>query len=243
VRLAVWTALSLAALVAIFLLSPAPTDEEPTDLDYAAFRAKVAADEITSVEIHQDSGEIEGELDDGTAFTVQGPPGGLPDADIRMLDAHGVDRNYAAEEMSNPLGGILLYLLPFALLIGVLVWMSRRTTSQLTGATAFTRSRARVNQSERPATTFADVAGYETVKEEVREVASSCAIRPPSAPSGRRSPRASCWWARRAPARRSSPAPSPARPGCRQPAPRRDGRLRDHRGHRGARGDQSLRHP
>jgi cell division protease FtsH len=106
----------------------------------------------------------------GKEFTAQGPPGGLPEADIRLLDAHDVDRNYAAEEASNPLGSILLYVLPFLLIVGVLVWMSRRTTSQLSDVTGFTRSRARVTQAERPDTTFADIAGYDTVKEEIREV-------------------------------------------------------------------------
>jgi cell division protease FtsH len=156
-------------MVAIAMLSGSAPKDKTEELDFASFRAKVAADQVASVEIHQDSGEVEGRLDDGTEFTVQGPPGGLPEADIRLLDGHDVDRNYAAEE-SNPLGSILLYLLPFLLIVGVLVWMSRRTTSQLSGATAFMRSRARVTQSERPDTTFADIAGYDTVKEEIREV-------------------------------------------------------------------------
>ena len=156
-------------LIALSLLAPAPKDGAE-ELDYASFRAKVAAGQVASVEIHQDSGKVEGRLDDGTEFTAQGPPGGLPEADIRLLDAHEVDRNYAAKETSNPLGTILLYVLPFLLIVGVLVWMSRRATSQLSDVTGFTRSRARVTQAERPGTTFADIAGYDTVKEEIREV-------------------------------------------------------------------------
>jgi cell division protease FtsH len=159
----------LVVILALSLLSE-PKAADTQELDYAAFQARVAADEVAGVEIHQDSGEIEGRLDDGREFTAQGPPGGLPEADIRLLDAHDVDRNYAAEEASNPLGGILLYVLPFLLIVGVLVWMSRRTTSQLSDVTGFTRSRARVTQAERPDTTFADIAGYDTVKEEIREV-------------------------------------------------------------------------
>ena len=164
-----WIALMVVTMTVLSQLVGTRTDEETRNLDYAAFRTKVAADEVADVEIHQSSGKIEGHLDDETTFEVQGPPGGLPEADIRLLDAHDVDRNYASDA-SNPLGGILLYLVPFLLIVGVLVWMSRRATSQLTGATAFTRSRARVTQTERPGTTFADIAGYETVKEEIREV-------------------------------------------------------------------------
>jgi cell division protease FtsH len=160
---------AIVAVLVISMLAPAPEDETE-ELDYAAFQARVAANEVANVEIHQDSGKVEGRLEDGSEFEVQGPPGGLPEADIRLLDAHDVDRNYAADEGSNPLGGILLYLLPFLGVIGLLVWMSRRTTSQLSGATAFMRSRARVTHAERPDTTFADIAGYDTVKQEIREV-------------------------------------------------------------------------
>jgi cell division protease FtsH len=146
-----------------------PPTNEPHELDYAAFRARVVAGGVTEVEIHQGTGKIDGTLEGGESFTTQGPPGGIPDADITLLDAHDVERNYAAEE-NNPLGGILLYLLPFVLIIGVLVWLSRRASSQLTGATAFTRSRARIHRSERTDTTFDDIAGYDSVKEEIGEV-------------------------------------------------------------------------
>jgi cell division protease FtsH len=159
----------LVVILALSLLTE-PKGADTQELDYATFRARVESGQVAGVEIHQDSGEIEGRLvDDGKEFTAQGPPGGLPEADIRLLDAHDVDRNYAADE-SNPFGSILLYVLPFLLIVGVLVWMSRRTTSQLSDVTGFTRSRARVTQAERPATTFADIAGYDTVKEEIREV-------------------------------------------------------------------------
>jgi cell division protease FtsH len=162
-----WIAVVVVALIGLSLLSEPKADTD--ELDYAAFQARVASDQVATVEIHQDSGRIDGRLADGGEFTAQGPPGGLPEPDIRLLDAHDVDRNYAADE-SKALGSILLYLLPFVLIIGVLVWLSRRATSQLTGAAAFTRSRARVTQTERPDTTFADIAGYDTVKKEIGEV-------------------------------------------------------------------------
>ena len=157
-----------AALFLVWLLYPLPSDDR-AELDYAAFRTRVIAGEVSRVEIHQSSGKIEGVFGSGDLFTTQGPPGGVPDADIALLDQHGVERTYAAES-SNPWGGILLSLLPFVLVIGVIVWLSRRASGQITGATAFTRSRARVYRSERPDVTFADIAGYESVKAEIGEV-------------------------------------------------------------------------
>ncbi|HEU5084218.1 MAG TPA: ATP-dependent zinc metalloprotease FtsH [Acidimicrobiales bacterium] len=163
----VWVAVSVALVLGFFALVPSPSTSD--ELDYATFRARVVAGRVESVEIHQDSGKIEGTLTSGDAFTTQGPPGGIPDADVELLDEHEVERNYAAAS-SDWFGQLLLYLLPFLLIVGVLVWMSRRASSQLTGASAFTRSRARIHRAERTSTTFADVAGYDAVKAEISEV-------------------------------------------------------------------------
>src|SRR5438045_3711489 len=48
--------------------------------------------------------------------------------------------------------------------------MTRRQQSQMGGIMSIGRSRARTYTTERPGTTFADVAGYEGVKQEIREV-------------------------------------------------------------------------
>jgi cell division protease FtsH len=60
------------------------------------------------------------------------------------------------------------------ILIGVVVlvfvWMARRAQGQMGGIMSIGRSRAKVYTTERPRTTFADVAGYEGVKTEIREV-------------------------------------------------------------------------
>jgi cell division protease FtsH len=160
--------LTAVVLLALWLVFPPPSDEAEK-LDYAAFRTRVVAGDVADVEIHQDSGKIEGTFTSGDSFTTQGPPGGIPDTDVSLLDEHDVERNYAGES-SNPWGGILLYLLPLVLIVGMFVWLSRRATSQITGATAFTRSRARVYRTERTVTTFADIAGYQTVKDEIGEV-------------------------------------------------------------------------
>jgi cell division protease FtsH len=52
------------------------------------------------------------------------------------------------------------------------LWIGRRgKSSMLGGASAFGRSRAKIIEAERPTMRFADVAGYEGVKQEVSEVA------------------------------------------------------------------------
>jgi cell division protease FtsH len=68
------------------------------------------------------------------------------------------------------LGSVLVYVFPIALLIGFWMWMSRRAQGQMTGLMSIGRSRAKVYATEKPKTTFADVAGYAGVKQEIREV-------------------------------------------------------------------------
>jgi cell division protease FtsH len=68
------------------------------------------------------------------------------------------------------LGEILIYVVPFALVILFFVWMSRRAQGQMSGIMSIGRSHAKVYTAERPHTTFADVAGYQGVKLEISEV-------------------------------------------------------------------------
>ena len=64
----------------------------------------------------------------------------------------------------------LILLLPF-LLIGYIWWrLSKRGGMGLQGAMGVGRSKAKIFDEERPKTTFADVAGYDGAKQEIREV-------------------------------------------------------------------------
>src|SRR5207302_1410198 len=65
-------------------------------------------------------------------------------------------------------------LAPLLLLMAVYLWIGRRATRQMAGGLGgimgFGSSRAKVYDEERPATRFADVAGYEGAKREISEV-------------------------------------------------------------------------
>ncbi len=67
-------------------------------------------------------------------------------------------------------GPLLQIVLPILLFVGFLFWMQRRAQGQMSGIMSIGRSRAKTYNTERPATTFADVAGYEGVKLEIKEV-------------------------------------------------------------------------
>ena len=65
---------------------------------------------------------------------------------------------------------LLPLLLPISLLIGFFWWMQRRAQGQMGGLMSIGRSKAKTYTTERPGTTFEDVAGYAGVKQEITEV-------------------------------------------------------------------------
>jgi cell division protease FtsH len=68
------------------------------------------------------------------------------------------------------LSSVLFWVLPIGLLLGFWWWMGRRAQGQMAGLMAIGRSKAKVYTTEKPKTTFADVAGYTGVKQEITEV-------------------------------------------------------------------------
>ena len=83
------------------------------------------------------------------------------------------------------------------------------------GAMGFGKSRARMLTEKQGRVTFADVAGIDEAREELQEIVEFLKDPGNASPaSAARSPRARCWSARPAPARRCSPAPSRVRRAC-----------------------------
>jgi cell division protease FtsH len=91
---------------------------------------------------------------------------------VAQMQQHGVDITVANESTPVWVGlvGILLQSLPFLLLIGLFYFGTRAAMQQQQGALGFGRSRAKVYTEDRPTTTFADVAGVEGAKGELREI-------------------------------------------------------------------------
>jgi cell division protease FtsH len=65
---------------------------------------------------------------------------------------------------------VLGYVLPFVLLAGLFWWIFRQAQGSNNAAMSFGKSRARMFSGENPTVTFADVAGVEEAKEELKEV-------------------------------------------------------------------------
>lgn len=165
----------LAALLVAFvglLVTVSIVSEPPAttaNLPYSTFLSDVANNQVKSVQIDQASGGIDGTMTDNSKFTSQGPTGGLPSADVDLMNSHHVERTYATTTKSvwpTILGwGVII-----ALVVAVMLWFSRRKQGQMAGLSNWSKSKAKVHITEKPTTTFADVAGYDGVKQEIREL-------------------------------------------------------------------------
>jgi cell division protease FtsH len=142
-------------------------------LNYTDFTSAAAAGKIKSVSVDKSSGHITGtfktEQEGKTEFSTDGPQTGLPDSVVNDIKSNGGTVKYV-QKSSNILGTILIYLLPVVLLIAFFIWMQRRAQGQMGAIMNIGRSRAKVYATEKPKTTFQDVAGYGAVKEEIAEV-------------------------------------------------------------------------
>ncbi|MBA3653121.1 MAG: AAA family ATPase, partial [Actinobacteria bacterium] len=142
-------------------------------IGYGALIKKAEADQILAATVNNDTGRITGTYRDGdkiVRYAVTGPHP-LPDSDSELLR-----RTVPADKLNfdnatpNLAASLIPFLLPILLLIGFWVWFSRRAQGQMSGIMSIGRSKAKVYTTERPKTTFADVAGYAGVKQEIREV-------------------------------------------------------------------------
>ncbi len=165
-------AAAMASLVTLLALSGGAPAGVP--LTYTQFVADVGAGTVRAVTISP-AGQVTGSLADGQPFTTTIPVALGGNSLAGDLAAHHVQVS-ATTGMSSPLLSALLGLLPL-LLIGGLLFMFLRTARRhagglggLGGAGAITKAKTRVIDAERPATRFADVAGYPAVKTEVMEV-------------------------------------------------------------------------
>jgi cell division protease FtsH len=167
----------IGLLVAVFLVWQAAPGSNPSreKLEYGPFIQLVDEGKIKSLKYDASNGKITGAFVDDfrpgghEEFRVQGPPNELPEADIRRLDEKGVARNYKPRS-TDWLGTVLVWVLPLLLLGGLWYFIARRAQGQMGAVMNIGRSRAKVYATDKPKTTFADVAGYGAVKEEITEV-------------------------------------------------------------------------
>jgi cell division protease FtsH len=166
-RRRMYVLIAVAFVLAVFVVPSLLQNKNVKPLSYSALLHDAKNHTIKSASINNVSGVITGQLKNGSHYTTNGPAPALTD-EVNALKAGGINVKFA--NPSSIVGLILPYLL-FALLIGgFLILINRQAKGQLNSMMSVGRSRAKQFNQDRPTTTFADVAGYLGVKEEISEV-------------------------------------------------------------------------
>jgi len=163
---AVWLIVGVA--IALIIGPRLIPTTDPTRVTYTEFLELVEDGRVREVSINNLTNVISGALNDGSTFSTTGATA-LSDADEQLLKTKGVDYDYNTPQ-GNFFTSLIPILLPFFLIMGFFIWMQRRAMGQAGNIMSIGRSKAKPYDADKPTTTFADIAGYEGVKQEIREV-------------------------------------------------------------------------
>ena len=171
-RWSLWVLLGI--VVASFLGTSLFSTSSGDKTSYDEFLEDVENGKVDEITWDNLSGEITGKLkaEEGSSgekeFTTTGPLDPPPD-DLKLINDNDVKVTFETPQ-TNIFVQLLPLILPVGLLIAFFWWMQRRAQGQMSGIMSIGRSKAKTYSTERPGTTFADVAGYEGVKAEITEV-------------------------------------------------------------------------
>ncbi len=160
---------AVIVLLIVFLSVPSLLSKpSATSIGWSQFIQKVDAKQVATAQIDNTTGIVTGKLTSGESYTTDGPHPTL-DTEAPQMQSNGVTVTF---ENSSPSewGEIILYLLPILIIVAIAWFFLRRTQAGMSGIMSIGRSRARLYSTERPRTTFTDVAGYNGVKLEISEV-------------------------------------------------------------------------
>ncbi|MBZ6066427.1 ATP-dependent zinc metalloprotease FtsH [Aeromonas schubertii] len=163
--------LILWLVIAVVLMSVfnsfSPSDTAGRQLDYTSFVKEVTQEQIREVRI--DGKVINGVKRSGERFLTV-----IPAQDDQLLNDlinHNVKVEGVKPEEPSLITSIFISWFPMLLLIGVWVFFMRQMQGGGgKGAMSFGKSKARLMSEDQIKTTFADVAGCDEAKEEVKEL-------------------------------------------------------------------------
>ena len=159
----------MVVIVAVLVIPGLVKKSNTSQLTYNSWLTQVNDKQVKTATVDQSSGTISGTLADGTNYTSSGP-NPVTDSEQTALKTLGANAKYITTT-TNPLLSLLYTLvIPILLLGAVFLWLSRRAQGQMGSIMSIGRSKAKLYSTERPSTTFDDVAGYDGVKLEISEV-------------------------------------------------------------------------
>ncbi|HLI25267.1 MAG TPA: ATP-dependent zinc metalloprotease FtsH [Acidimicrobiales bacterium] len=165
-----WAAIVLLTVIVLaFVFSSLVGGNQTPTQSYGQFVKALESHQVASTTINGDTGQLVYSTNGGQKYSVSGPH--PTDSEISLLTkdvpASGL---HFTNTTTSVWATVIPYLVWGLLIVGFLVWMTRRAQGQMGGIMSIGRSKAKVYTTERPRTTFSDVAGYDGVKLEIREV-------------------------------------------------------------------------
>ena len=170
----------LITLIALF--APGVFSSGATAVDYGTLNQQVNAKDIQSLTLASDgtiTGTYRSTFMKGGDFTSHYPTGvaGVDTSFLTAVKNTTLVPSFKATGASSSILSTLASFLPLLLFVGFFLYIGRSARKGmgalgggLGGIAGIGRSRARVIDTERPDTTFDDVAGYDGVKRDVSEV-------------------------------------------------------------------------
>ena len=139
------------------------------DLAYSDFMDKVEHNSVAEVLVRNDNRSIEAKLKDGSSVRTTFLP---TDENINELQKKVDKMRVEPSDNGFSLLNILVTWAPFLVFIGFLIYVMRQMQSGGggRGAMSFGRSRARLQGEDQVKITFADVAGCDEAKDDVKEL-------------------------------------------------------------------------
>ncbi len=156
-------------LLALFFLPNILNNDDATDVPYQEFRTQVTSGQVEIAQFNNNTGKISFQSTSGDKFKTSGPLE-LSSDDERLFLENIEDFKFFTPGSNIWTGFIIPVLGPLALILLFFYWLNRRAQGQMGNIMSIGRSKAKAYTTERPSTTFDDVAGYQGVKQEIQEV-------------------------------------------------------------------------
>jgi cell division protease FtsH len=161
------------AFIALLVFRAGTGATKAQALSYTGFVSDVTANKVSTASITA-AGAVTGTLHGGISYTTQIPTA-LDDSSLpTLLLGHKVQVTGTVPSSGSVLGLIIEWFFPILVIVGLFVWLSRRSSKQfsgrLGGIMSFGKSKAKVYDEDKPKARFSDIAGYEGSKAEVMEV-------------------------------------------------------------------------
>lgn len=172
-----WLAIGVIAVVAVTMSSGFMDKKNVKSIKYSgsetSFKTLIGDKKIKTAVYEPSTGNITGEFKNkigkSTHYKTDGPLQDIAERDQKLIEKSGVRFSYKKVQ-SNFFMDMLPILIPMLLIIGVFLFFTKKAGGQMGSVMNVGKSKAKIYSSEKPKTTFKDVAGYEPVKQEISEV-------------------------------------------------------------------------